>query len=133
MEHTVLEEKMGFQHGVVLGELMHAMVTARPDIAHSATILCKLSIALSDCHRQSSLEGLTKCLQTTKSWGMKHCRPKGEVLSDLPDSDCQEPAPLPEAVGEFTVNIAQPELIGNVDASCGSELQKQRSSNCLQK
>ena len=32
VEHTILEKKMGFQCHVVLGELMHAMVTAQPDI-----------------------------------------------------------------------------------------------------
>ena len=63
----------------------------------------------------------------TKSWGVKCCRPNDKFLDDPPDSDCQEPAPLPEAVGELTVNMYQPKLAGIVGASCGSELRKQRS------
>ena len=43
-------------------------------------------------------------------------RPKDESLNDPPGSDHQEPDPLPEAVGEFNVDISQPKLIGFVDA-----------------
>ena len=127
MKHTVLEEKMGFQHQAALGELMCAMVTAQPGIAHSVTTLRKFSSAPSECHCQP-LKGLTNCLQMTKSWGIEHCRPKVKFPNDLPDFDwCQEPASHPEAVGEFNVDISQPKLIFFVDAGCSSELRKQRS------
>ena len=124
VEHSVLEEKMGFQCQVVLGELTHAMVTAQPNIARSVTTLSKFSSAPLECHHQL-LEGLTKHLQMTKSWGVKHCRQNNKFSNDPPDSD--QPAPLPEAVGEFNVDISQPKLSGFVDASCGSELGKRRS------
>ena len=65
-----------------------------------------------------------KCLQMTRSWGIKNCRPKDKCLNDLPDSHCQEPVPLPEAVGEFMADVSQPKLISFVDGSCGSEPQK---------
>ena len=61
VEHTMLEKKMGFRHCMVLGESTHAMVTARPDVAHSITVPCKFSSAPSECHHQS-LKGLTKHL-----------------------------------------------------------------------
>ena len=92
--------------------------------SHRTKQIFKCTIRTSHC--QSS-KGLTKHLQMTKSWGIKQCRPKDEHLNDPPDSNCQESAPLPEAVGEFNVEISQPKLIGFVDASCGSELRKQRS------
>ena len=102
------------------------MVTARHDVACPTTTLSQFSGALSECHCQP-LEGLTKCLQTGESWGIKCCRPEDRFLNDLPDSDCQEPAPLPDAIGEFTAEVSQPKLIGSVDAGCGSELQEQSS------
>ena len=42
----------------------------------------------------------------TKSWGNESFRPKDEFLNCPPDSNCQEPAPLPDTVEEFTVDIA---------------------------
>ena len=117
---------MGFQHRAVLCGLMHAMVTAGPDIAHFITTPSKSSSAPPELHCQL-LKGLTKCLQVRRSWGIKHCGPKDELLDDTSDSDCKESIPFPEAIGEFTVDIAQPKLIGSVDVGHGSELQKQRS------
>ena len=107
MEHTILEKKMGFQHGVVLGELMHAMMTARPDITCSVTTPNKFLSAPSECCHQL-LKGLTKHLQTTKSWGFKCCRPKDRFWSGPPDSDCQESALLPEAVGNSQSTFPNP-------------------------
>ena len=126
VEHSILEKKMGFQHCVVPGELMHAMATATPDMAHSVTTPSKFSSAPSECHHQL-LKGLTKHLQITKSRGIKFFRPEDNFLNDLPSSNCQEPVPLPEVVGELIVDISQPKLIGFADAGCGSELAKQRS------
>ena len=71
--------------------------------------------------------GLTRCLQIPKSWGVKCRRPEDKFLSDPPESNCQEPAPLPEAVKEFTVDISQPRFLDFVDESHGSELRKWRS------
>ena len=105
---------------------MHNMVTAWPDIACSVTTLSKFSSAPSECHHQPS-KGLAKHPQITKSSGIKFHRPKDDFLNHLPDSNHLEPAPLPEAVREFNVDMSQPKLIGFVDASCGSELQERRS------
>ena len=69
-----------------------------------------------------------KFLQITESWGIKSCGPENKCLDDLPGSRHQEPALLPEAIGEFTVDVSQPKLIGFADAGHGSELQKQRST-----
>ena len=105
---------------------MHPMVTARPDTACSVTTPSKFSSAPSECHCQSS-KGLMKCLQMTKSWGIKCRRPKDKFSNDLPDSNHQEPTPLPWAIEEFNIDISQPKMIGHADASCGSELRKRKS------
>ena len=117
---------MRFQCRVVPGELMCAMVTAKPDVSCSVATPSEFSTAPLECHHQL-LKGIKKCLRTTKSWGVKCCRPKDELLNNPPKSDHQKLAPLPGVVGEFTVDISQPKSIGFVDASCGSEIRKQRS------
>ena len=48
VEHTTIAKKMGFQSRVVLDELTHAMVTARPDNACCVTTLRKFLSALSE-------------------------------------------------------------------------------------
>ena len=73
------------------------------------------------------LKGLTKHLRMTKSWGVKCCWLKDEFSNDLPGSNHQEPALLPDAIGEFNVDVSQPKLIDFVDAGHGSELREQRS------
>ena len=118
-EHAALEKKQGFEHGVLSGEMMHSMATSRPDTAYAATTMSKFSSNPSECHHKL-LKGMAKCLQIAKSWGIKFARPE-------PDSDCQEPAPSPDAVGEFDIDINQPRLMGFVDVSCGNDLRKRRS------
>ena len=114
---------MGFQRRVVFGELIdcwtqHCLFHLTPS---------KSSSVLAKHHWCQPLEGLTKCLQIAKSWGIKRRRLSNKVLNNPPDSDCQEPAPLQEAIQESTVNISQPKLMGFFDASHGSELWKPRS------
>ena len=126
IEHAILEKKQGFEYRVLLGELMYSMATSRPDIAYAATTMSKFSSNPSEYHYKL-LKGVAKYLRITKSWGIKFTRPKDKQLSHLPNSNYQQPAPLPDAVGEFNIDIAQPRLIGFVDASYGSDLRKRRS------
>ena len=105
---------------------MHTTVTAWPNIAHSDARQSEFSSALSEHHHQLS-EGLEKCLHVTKPQGIKLCGPKSFALDDPPDSNSPEPAPLPDAVGEFNVDISQPKLISLTDASHSSELGERRS------
>ena len=53
-------------------------------------------------------------------------------LNDLPDSNCQEPAPLPDGIGEFDADILQPKLVGFVDPNCSLKLRKRGSiAGCM--
>ena len=85
-------------------------------MAHFVTTPSTPLSAPSECLCQL-LKGQSKCLQITKSRGIKCCRPKNESLNDLPKSNCQELALLPEAAGDFSIDISQPRLTGFVDAN----------------
>ena len=43
--HKLLEEKTGFSHCTLLGEVMYAYITCRPDIGYAVTTLSKFSCA----------------------------------------------------------------------------------------
>ena len=113
-EHATLEKKQGFEHRVLPGKMMHSMATSRPNTACAATTMSKFSSNPSECHHKS-LKGMAKNLQITKNWGTKFTRPEDKQSPHSPDSNHQEPAPLPDAVGEFDVDINQPQLMGFVD------------------
>ena len=63
----------------------------------------------------------------TRSWGIKFSRPSNKQLNNSHESNHQEPAPLPKAIGSFNVDTSAPRLTGFVDASFGSDLRKRRS------
>ena len=50
IEHSVLEKKYGFSYRTLLGEMMYAYITARPDIGYAITTLSKFSSSPDDCH-----------------------------------------------------------------------------------
>ena len=105
---------------------MYSMVVARPDICYAITMMSKFASSPSEYHYKL-LKGIVRYLRITRNWGIKYTRPIGRQLDSLPESNYQAPSPLPEAIGEFTVNITEPKLIGFVDASYGTELRKRRS------
>ena len=118
VEHAALEMKMAFQHRVVLRELMHAMLTARSDIACSVTTRRNFQVAC----QNATINHWKVSQDIFKQPNLGESGPKDQSSDDPPDSNCQESALLPEAAGEFTVNAAQFEPTGLVDASHGSEL-----------
>jgi hypothetical protein len=63
-EHASLAKEMGFSCRTLLGELLHACVTARPKIGFAIALLAKFSAAPSKLHCQR-LKGVTKCLRNT--------------------------------------------------------------------
>ena len=49
-EHQVLEEKCGFGYQTLLGKMMYAYVTCRPDIGYAITAMSKFSTTPSALH-----------------------------------------------------------------------------------
>ena len=131
--HQALEDKFGFSYRTLLGELMYAYVTARPDISYAVTTLSKFSSAPGSYHFHL-LRGIANYLKATINWGIRFKRPRF----------LQEPYPgafniilhheLPEESAltkSFGINIDTPKLIGFVDAAHANELIKRRSTTGL--
>ena len=72
-EHAALSESQGFSYRTLLGELLYAYVTCRPDIGYAVVTLSKFGAAPSAYH-YSCLKGVAKYLRRTKSWGIRFRR-----------------------------------------------------------
>ncbi len=60
---------MGFAYRTVVGDLLYAYVTARPDIGYAIATLAKFSAAPSKLHYQR-LKGVALYLRNTLDWGI---------------------------------------------------------------
>ena len=67
--HLALEKKKGFNYCTLLGELMYAYITCRPDIGYAVTTLSKLSSAPNEFHYKL-LKGVAKYLCNIVEWGI---------------------------------------------------------------
>jgi len=110
-EHAALVEKYGFAYRTLLGELLYAYVTCRPDIGYATITLSKFSTCPHD-HHFAMLKKVAKHLRATKDWGIIYRRsqpdtslpPSNLIRSTLdadlpafPDVDPQEPAAFLDA------------------------------------
>ena len=68
-QHSALAEEQGFSFRTVLGELLYAYVTCRPDIGYAVTTLSKFSSAPAKIH-YSLLKNIAKYLRRTIDWGI---------------------------------------------------------------
>ena len=67
-EHLLLQKKKGFKYRSLLGELMFAYVTCRPDIGYHVTTLSKFSQAPAPIH-YDALKNVARYLRATIDWG----------------------------------------------------------------
>ena len=127
IEHTVLEKKHKFSYRTLLGELMYAYITARPDIGYAITTLSKFSSSPADCH-YIYLKGVAKYLRRTKHWGIKFTRPKSQQLKDLPKYPYDSPDPLADSLNKFVFEVTKATLSAFVDAAHANDPRKRRST-----
>ena len=126
-EHRALEDKHGFGHRTLLGEMMYAHVTCRPDIGYAITLLSKFSSSPSEYH-YACLKNVARYLRATKDWGIQFSRP---CVSNDPELSKSEP---PQAIRQvdklpsYPESISQGKLIGFVDAAYANDLEKRRST-----
>ena len=73
-EHHQLEDKYGFAYRTLLGELMYAYVTCRPDIGYAVITLSKFSTCPSDYHF-AMLKKVVRYLRQTRKWGIIYHKP----------------------------------------------------------
>jgi len=68
-EHGALADKMGFSYRTLLGELLYAYITCRPDIGYAVTTLSKFATSAAAFH-YASLKSVARYLRRTIDWGI---------------------------------------------------------------
>jgi len=122
-EHAALVSKYGFAYRTLLGELLCAYVTCRPDIGYATITLSKFSTCSHDLHF-AMLKKVAKDLRATKDWGITYRRSQPDT--SLPPSNfiCSTlDADLPSFP---TVDPREP--VAFLDAVDANDLQNRRST-----
>jgi hypothetical protein len=122
-EHSALHDSQGFGYRTVLGELLYAYVTARPDIGYSIVTLSKFAAAPAPLHYRL-LKGIAKYLRRTSHWGIRYKRP--HLVDHLPPDQPYD-IPLDPTLPPFP-STALHELTGYVDAAHANDLRNRRST-----
>jgi len=126
-EHRELEDKAGFSYRTLLGEMMYAYVTCRPDIGYAITLLSKFGSSPSAYH-YNCLKNVARYLRATKDWGIHFSRPSVNHDEELLKSDPPAMRRPSDKLPEYPDDIAQGKLIGFVDAAYANDLAKRRST-----
>ena len=79
-EHKALEDMKRFSYRTLLGEMMYAYVSCRPDIGYPITLMSKYASNPSANH-YDKLKNIAKYLRTTRDWGIifKRSAPRTEL------------------------------------------------------
>ena len=125
-QHNALQRKHGFSYRTVLGELMYAYVTCRPDIGYAVVCLSKFAAAPTDTH-YTFLKNVAKYLRRTIKWGLRFHRSTPD--SSLPASHeyavpQQSSANIDDLFPSIDLNV----LTAFVDASHANDLRNRRST-----
>ena len=123
-EHQQLATKMGFSYRQVLGELMYAYISTRPDIGYALNTLAKFTQHPNDIHYRM-LKRTALYLRHTISWGIIYWRTRSNLnLPDIPFETIPEDPNLPP----FPIESDPFRLTGFVDAAHANDLRKRRST-----
>jgi hypothetical protein len=126
IEHKKLQEKQGFSYRSLLGEIMYAYVSCRPDIGYAITLLSKYGSNPSAYHYHC-VKHIAKYLRATKKWGIIYKR--SSPRNDLEEIQLTDRfPPTPETLPKYPEDIAKPKLICFVDAAYGNNPTKRRST-----
>ncbi|MCE2996259.1 MAG: hypothetical protein LW863_11705 [Flammeovirgaceae bacterium] len=123
-EHGTLETAFGFNYRSLLGELMYAYVTCRPDIGYAVTTLSKFSPCPSAQH-YTYLKNVARYLRRTRAWKIYYTKPrKDDTLPHTTFTPLPEDASLPT----FPRPTSPGFLCGYVDAAHANDLRNRRST-----
>jgi len=122
-EHAALVSKYGFAYRTLLGELLYAYVTCRPDIGYATITLSKFSTCPHD-HHFAMLKKVAKYLRATKDWGIIYRR--SQTDTSLPPSNFIRSTMDAELPGFSTVNTQEP--VAFLDAAHANDLRNSRST-----
>jgi len=123
-EHAELTRKHGYSYRTLLGELLYAYVSCRPDVGYSTITLSKFSTCPHDLHF-SLLKKVTKYLRQTKAWGIHYYRRQRDP--SLPAYEGPTP-PVDSSLPDFPLSSDELELLGFVDAAHANDLTRRRST-----
>ena len=124
-EHSKLEEKNGFSYRTLLGEMMFAYVSCRPDIGYAITLMSKYGSNPSDFHYKC-LKNIARYLRTTRTWGIIFSR--SSPAMDLPESEVENTMNTTDDLPNYPEDISQGKLICFVDAAYGNDPKRRRST-----
>ena len=116
-EHAALVKKYGFAYRTLLGELLYAYVTCRPDIGYATITLSKFSTCPHD-HHFAMLKKVAKYLRATKDWGIIYRRSQPDT--SLPPSNFVR-STMDAELPEFP-NINSQEPVAFLDAAHANDL-----------
>ena len=122
--HAELAQSHGFSYRSLLGELMYAYVTCRPDIGYALTLLSKFSSAPAAIH-YDCLKHVAKYLRRTINWGLVYSRPQPD--HDLPPAS-HAPVFADDGLPPFPSASHPMELQCFVDAAHANDLRNRRST-----
>ena len=123
-EHANLATAEGFSYRTLLGELLYAYVTCRPDIGYAITTLSKFSVAPAKIH-YTLLKGVAKYLRRTIDWGIVYRKsrpsPAMPASADVPLAVSDDLPPVP-------TGSSPDQLTAFVDAAHANDLRNRRST-----
>ena len=123
-EFETLVKNHGFSYRTLLGELLYAYVTCRPDIGYAVITLSKFSTCPSDFHFVM-LRKVAKYLRRTKYWGIHFRRSKrDDGLPACPTDSLSTDPTLPA----FPSPEAPFHIACFVDAAHANDLRRRRST-----
>ena len=126
-EHKAIEDKAGFAYRTLLGEMMYAYVTCRPDIGYAITLMSRFSSSPSEYH-YSCLKNIARYLRATKTWGIRYARPHRNTSTELKQTQSSDYTTTDSSLPEYPEDVRQGKLIGFVDAAYANDLTKRRST-----
>lgn len=122
--HQALVRKFGFSYRTLLGELLYAYITCRPDIGYSVVTLSKFAASPSELHF-SLLKKVAKYLRRTKHWGIHfHRKTPDSTLPQCPFDSLAADISLPS----FPPLEHGMHLTCFLDAAHANDLRKRRST-----
>ena len=79
-EHQALEDQKGFSYRTLLGKIIYAYVSCRPDIGYPITLMSKYASNPSAYH-YDKLKNIARYLCSTREWGIifKRSAPRTEL------------------------------------------------------
>ncbi|MCE2995760.1 MAG: hypothetical protein LW863_09190 [Flammeovirgaceae bacterium] len=123
-EHADKQRQHKFSYRQLLGELLYAYVTCRPDIGYACVTLSKFASHPADNH-YILLKGVAKYLRRTSSWGLRFHRHSPD-LSLPPDTPYH--LSIDTSLPTFPPHSTPFHVVGYVDAAHANDLRNRRST-----